>query len=60
MKLIIDIDNATNGDMIKALFSIHKETFTNYGTIKVYGFDSEKMPTEFLVDWWNAPYGGGE
>ena len=57
---IVIPDNATNGDMIKALFSIHKETFTNYGTIKVYGFDSEKMPTEFLVDWWNAPYKKGE
>lgn len=49
-------DNPTNGDMIKALFSIYKEKFTDYGTVKVYGVDSEKMPVEFLADWWNAPY----
>ena len=53
---IIIPDNATNGDMIKTMFHIRKEIFTDYGTIKVYGLDDEKTPNEFLVEWWNVPY----
>lgn len=49
-------NNVTNGDVIKALFSIQKEKYTDYGTIKVYGLDDEKTPNEFLVEWWNVPY----
>ena len=55
-RIIVIPNNATNGDVIKALFSIFKETFTYYRTVKVYGIDCEELPTEFLTDWWNAPY----
>lgn len=55
--MIIEIpDNATNGEVMKILFPIHKEIFTDYGTVKALGIDSEKLYTEFLVDWWGTPY----
>lgn len=53
---VIIPDNATNGDVIKALFSIQKEKYTEYDFIKVYGLDSDTMPVEFLTEWWNASY----
>lgn len=55
--MIIEIpNNATNGEVMKILFPIHKEIITDYGTVKVLGFDSEKLYTEFLVNWWDTPY----
>lgn len=54
MKLINAIpipDNATNGDMIKAIFP-------NYDEIEL----TEEYPsgkTYFSSDWWNAPYKKG-
>ena len=60
---VIIPDNATNGDMIKALYpKIHSIVFTDYGTVKVkvFGLDSEKLYCEFLASWWNAPYKRGE
>lgn len=58
-RIVVVPNNATNGQVIKSIFSISGEAYTNYGTIKVYGIDCE-LPTEFLSDWWNAPYKRGE
>ena len=51
---IIEIpDNATNGDVIKAMFPYAKE-IKGRTTIYYSFFPFGKM--EFLLDWWNAPY----
>ena len=51
-------DNATNGDMLKALFpSENEETYDNYfsnGTTLLY--DGLDYLEQFHSDWWNAPY----
>ena len=59
-RIVVIPNNATNGQVIKSMFSISKETFTNYSTVEVYGLDDEKTSTEFYADWWNAPYKKGE
>ena len=47
-------DNATNGDMIKAMFNCMVIDITNG---KVY---VEKFYVPFNEDWWNEPYKGGQ
>ena len=50
-------DNATNGDMIKALFPNTKVDFHNlYGCI----YWSEEISSPIYLDWWNAPYKKGK
>lgn len=59
-------DNATNGDMIKALFPNAKISLLKSETEKAkvaveWGF--EPLPSYynlFYEDWWNAPYKRGE
>lgn len=56
---IIEIhDNATNGDMIKALFDckIVEETPSTY----VFEIEKDWFVKEFEKEWWNAPYKKGE
>jgi hypothetical protein len=54
-------DNATNGDVIKAIFPNTEVDDYDYGkdpVIDVYGIDN----TEYITlrkDWWNAPYKKG-
>lgn len=54
-------DNATNGDMIKAMFPNTEVDDYDYGkdpVIDVYGIDD----TEYITlrkTWWNAPYQKG-
>ena len=50
-------DNATNGDMIKALFPNFEFSESRMGII-VYQKDIGTM--EFEISWWNAPYKKGE
>lgn len=50
--------NATNGDMIKAMFPSDKNELDISKLHLMYdGLDFIK---EFRKDWWNAPYTGGE
>ena len=46
-------DNATNGDMIKAMFP--NELLTSITSTLWWGDNMS-----FYKDWWNAPYKGGE
>ena len=52
--------NATNGDMIKAMFpNAWKSDFidiANHSTLYV----DDKHELEVDIDWWNAPYKGGK
>lgn len=45
------LDNATNGDVIKALFD--GEYGTNGNMVMVWG---NRQSVSFTLDWWNAPY----
>ena len=48
-------NNATNGDVIKAIFpniSIEEDNLTGY--VVVFGLDEKRKV--FLMDWWNATY----
>jgi len=57
-KTFIEIpDNATNGDMIKAIFEVEEREITNYGTVRL---KIGKTYVEHYLDWWNAPYKKGE
>ncbi|MCR4687705.1 MAG: hypothetical protein K5659_09050 [Lachnospiraceae bacterium] len=54
-------DNATNGDVIKAVFgcgALFCDCDTDYESVIAYGLD--KTPTcegtLFTAKWWNAPY----
>ena len=55
---IIEIpDNATNGDMIKALFDIREiEEMEHCVFVTIY----PDYDTRFIKEWWNAPYEKGE
>ncbi len=48
-------DNATNGDMIIEVFPELKYTIQNGRVVTTIGIASS-----FDLDWWNAPYKGGE
>lgn len=56
------LDNATNGDVIKALFPNTEVDNYDYGkdpVIDIYGIDD----TEYITlrkTWWNAPYKKGD
>ncbi|MBO7733421.1 MAG: hypothetical protein J6S67_12725 [Methanobrevibacter sp.] len=59
-------DNATNGDVIKAIFDTTEEHFYMdylYGDedrmVNVYGLDRSDDPATFYADWWNALYQKG-
>ena len=53
-------DNATNGDVIKAMFDIAEEYFYDEDRmVDVYGLDRTDDPSTFYADWWNAPYQKG-
>lgn len=50
-------DNATNGDMIKALFDIREiEEMKHCVFVTIY----PNYDTRFIKEWWNAPYKKGE
>lgn len=50
-------DNATNGDVIKAMFDVTEEHFYDEDRmVDVYGLDRIDDPSTFYADWWNAPY----
>ena len=50
-------DNATNGDMIKALFDVKEiEEMKHCVFVTIY----PDYDTRFIKDWWNAPYKKGE
>ena len=61
MKLAIEIpDNATNGDIIKALFDV-KEVRKYKTRVTAWTlFDGYIGPIDFQLKWWNAPYKKGE
>lgn len=46
--------NATNGDVIKALFPNKGKYDTNGDTVTVWG---ENQCVSFSLEWWEAPYG---
>ena len=48
--------NATNGDMIKALFPYISRTEKDGLDIEVYDLDLTEIPVVFDLEWWNAPY----
>ena len=53
-------DNATNGDVIKAMFEVTEEHFYDEDRmVDVYGLDRTDDPSTFYADWWNAPYQKG-
>ena len=55
-KSVILPDNATNGDVIKALFP-------NGSQVKgagIYIMNDNKSNISYDFDWWNAPYKGGK
>lgn len=53
-------DNATNGDVIKAMFDVIEEHFYDEDRmVDVYGLDRTDDPSTFYADWWNAPYQKG-
>lgn len=53
-------DNATNGDVIKAIFDVTEEHFYDEDRmVDVYGLDRSDDPSTFYADWWNAPYQKG-
>lgn len=53
-------DNATNGDVIKAIFDVTEEHFYDGDRmVDVYGLDRTDDPSTFYADWWNAPYQKG-
>ena len=50
-------DNATNGDVIKALFDIREiEKMKCCVFVTIY----PDYNTRFIKEWWNAPYKKGE
>ncbi len=52
-------DNATNGDVIKAMFPITKIDECNkdmYGEPHIYRVFGLDCVTDFTGDWWSAPY----
>ena len=44
-------DNATNGDIVKALFPNENYLFEQTSACTYYG-----IKTRFDTDWWNSPY----
>ena len=53
-------DNATNGDVIKAIFDTTEEHFYDEDRmVDVYGLDRSDDPSTFYADWWNALYREG-
>ena len=56
-KATIIPDNATNGDMIKAMFPKCKEVgISGIGNIKSIAVDIGLGTSYFSFDWWNVPY----
>ena len=51
------IDNATNGDMIKALFPNYESRYDPEYEI-ITGHLDKTHRHNFNLDWWNAPYKG--
>ena len=54
-------ENATNGDVMKAMFPQIEVEHNNSGIhdlMNVYNLDSNKaqFPTPLFTNWWNAPY----
>lgn len=48
-------DNATNGDVIKAMFDIKAIDMSNTYCVR-FPKEEEDCPHYFFKDWWNAPY----
>ncbi len=48
--------NATNGDMIKAMFPRTKIRWITQNRIGITVENNQDYITEFELDWWNAPY----
>lgn len=51
-------DNATNGDIMNAMFDIVEDKHQDKGTINLYFFDLD-IAIVVSLDWWNAPYQKG-
>lgn len=53
-------ENATNGDVIKALFPnaiyTHVNKLSGMNFMRVKGLDAFGFDTDFYDEWWNAPY----
>ena len=55
-KFLINIpNNATNGDIMNALFDIVEDKHQDKGTINLYFFDLD-IAIIVSLDWWNSPY----
>ena len=58
-------DNATKGDMIKAMFhncecSVHEYMGIKCGIdVKIYFYEDQYFTVWFPTNWWNAPYKKG-
>ena len=53
-------DNATNGDVIRAMFDVTEEHFYDEDRmVDVYGLDRTDDPSTFYADWWNSLYQKG-
>lgn len=56
-------DNATNGDMIKAMFpliEVKREISSTSDNIVMRDDSFFGVINRFHTDWWNAPYKGGQ
>lgn len=56
-------DNATNGDMIKAMFpliEVQREISSTSDNIVMRDDSFFGAINRFHMDWWNAPYKGGQ
>ena len=49
-------DNATNGEVIKAMFPNIKIRWETISRIGITYKNNQDYITEFDLDWWNAPY----
>lgn len=57
--IIVIRKGATNGDVIKAIFSIARIEDAKDGYLDVYGLDECKYEGVWISkEWWNSPYGG--
>ena len=57
--IIVIKKSATNGDIIKALFSISRIEDARDGYFDVYGLDECKHEGVWISkEWWNSPYKG--
>lgn len=58
LDVIVIPENATNGDMIKAMFS--SASFVEVEYVPIIRMRVGDYYIDFTKDWWNAPYKGSE